>query len=129
AVEEGDYQRARAGCEESLVVCLRIGDKSGVAMPLLNLGWASLLEDRYGEAAALFEEGLTVSRELSARKGMIYCFEGLAAAAVSQGGARRAACLLGAAETVREVTGVSLQPLEQGIHERTLAAARAELDD
>jgi predicted ATPase len=100
-----------AGCfEESLAAARQVHDPLGEAIALHHLGWALLLLGRLPEADADFRENLRLSARLGHDDGVAYGLEGLVAVAASAGDAERAGTLLGAAEALREQTGLYNAP-------------------
>ena len=76
-------------------------------LALTNRAWAALaLGDPRPE---LFERNLRLAARLDNVDGAAYAFEGLIAIAVVQGDPERAGVLTGAAEAVRQATGVGEQ--------------------
>jgi hypothetical protein len=73
-------------------------------------------------------ESLTLFQQLGDQGGIAECLEALAGAAGAQGQPLRAARLFGAAEALREKIGVPLSPADRPTYDRTVAAARAQLD-
>ena len=70
-----------------------------------------------GDAASAaddFDRALAVTSRIGFHEGTAYALEGLAAVAASDGDAERAGFLLGAAQTVRERTGLGSQPTFHG---------------
>ena len=124
AMMEGDYERAEELSREGLALHERAGRRDGMQQPLFNLGAIALLTGRHDEAQELFDRGVELSGELGFRSGIAYSTEGLAAVAAARGDGRRAAELLGAAHVAGERSGVHLEPFEQAMHDRTVAAAR-----
>jgi tetratricopeptide (TPR) repeat protein len=129
AMMDGDYDRAEALSREGLELHERAGRRDGMQQPLFNLGAIALLTGRHDEAQELFERGVELSRELGFLSGIAYSVEGLAAVAAARGDGRRAAELLGAADTAGERSGVHLEPFEQALHDRTVDAARGLVGD
>jgi hypothetical protein len=129
AMMEGDYPRARAMSEEGRELYRRMGQLDGMLQPQFNLGVIELLQGRHEPAAALFSEGIGTALELGFVEGLVYFLEGHAAVRAADGDAELAATLLGAAQVAAERTGVSLEPFERELHERSVARARAALGD
>ena len=129
AMMEGDYERAEELSREGLELHERAGRRDGMQQPLFNLGAIALLTGRHDEAEELFDRGVELSRELGFLSGIAYSVEGLAAVAAARGDGVRAAKLLGAAHLLGERSGVHLEPFEQELHDRTVAAARELLGD
>jgi hypothetical protein len=59
---------------------------------------------------------------------VIACMDGLASALAATGDAEHAATIVGAVEAAEADTGVSLEPYERGVHERTVVALTQTLD-
>ena len=118
----GDAAAALPLFEESVEV-FRASAGRGAARPLSNLGLAALLQGRHAEALRRFDEGVALAAELHYTEAVAYGLEGLAAALSGLGDHARAATLLGAAETAAATVGITLEPLEQRIHEQTVALA------
>jgi predicted ATPase/DNA-binding SARP family transcriptional activator len=64
AMEQGDYEAARALLEESLAFRSERGDRSGVAWDLNTLGGVALRQGNYSLARERFEECLAIWRDL-----------------------------------------------------------------
>jgi tetratricopeptide (TPR) repeat protein len=92
ATDQGDYALARTLHEESLELRREMGDRLGVALSLINLGIVVLAQSldqiepearesqgrnislpQYAHAQALFEESLTIRKELADRPGISEC--------------------------------------------------------
>ncbi|WP_069387875.1 DUF4062 domain-containing protein [Cellulosimicrobium cellulans] len=110
AILQGRVPEA-AGCfEESLAAARQVHDPLGEAIALHHLGWARLLLGRLPEADADFRENLRLSSRLGHDDGVAYGLEGLVAVAASAGDVERAGTLLGAAEALREQSGLYNAP-------------------
>jgi predicted ATPase/DNA-binding SARP family transcriptional activator len=125
----GDYEQARVLCEEALAIARRRGDPPGMPLPLINLGLATFLQGHYDEALACFRQGLELSREIGHVVPKVYCLVGVAAVLAATGDPAEAATIAGAAQAAREATGVSVEPFERGILERTVEATRQALGE
>ncbi len=126
---QGDMVRARRLLEQALVRLREQGIMWGIYRALLALGFIMLEQDHLARAAELYHEGLTLQRQLRFQQHSADGLEGLAGVAVAQGQPERAARLLGAAEALRESIATPRWHVYQTNYERTLAAARAQLDD
>jgi predicted ATPase/DNA-binding SARP family transcriptional activator len=129
AIMQGDCERGAALSAEGLALYERAGERYAMLQPLFNLALAVLLQGRHDDAGARFAGGLRLARDLGYREGVIYFLEGLAAVHAATGEHERAAKLLGAAASAGEETGVSLEPLEREMHDRTVAAVVAALGE
>jgi predicted ATPase/class 3 adenylate cyclase len=58
-----DYERAIAALEEAIALYGELGDKSGAAFALTNLGWATLHGDYRGRVPAFVREAETLMQE------------------------------------------------------------------
>ncbi len=81
----GNHDRARPLFEQGLQAQRHLGDRSGVAQSLNNLGIAALSRGRFDEARAYFEESLDLRRELGDKPGLAGLFDNLGLIALDQG--------------------------------------------
>ncbi len=81
------------------------------------------------KARALFEESLSVAREIGDKLNSTFYLEGLASVVAAQGEPVWAARLWGAAEARRESMGVPISPVERTAYERTVERVRAQLGE
>jgi tetratricopeptide (TPR) repeat protein len=121
---EGDYETARALCEESVSIVRKLGGCAD-AQTLHSLGDIVLQRGDLVRAAELFRESLVVAHRADYRMVIAYCLEGIGAVAAFSGRAAAAARLYGAAEALREAINIFLSPDERADSERGVAAARA----
>ncbi|SFR94201.1 Predicted ATPase [Microbacterium sp. cf046] len=106
-VVRGDLATAAQLFDEALRQADAEGDMFAATLALTNRGWAALA---LGEPRPeLFERNLRLAVTLDNVDGVAYAFEGLIAIAVLQGDPERAGVLTGAAEAVRQLTGVGEQ--------------------
>ena len=101
---------ALADFEQSLGIARRQRDDLGTMIALHHLGWASLLLGDPGRADAAFAESLRVAIRLHHDEGIAYGLEGLVAIGVTAGRLEDAGLFLGAAESLREQTGIYNAP-------------------
>ena len=126
----GDYAAATAFLEEGLALGRQVKDTWSISVAVTNLGRVQLRTGGDGPAArALFGEGLRLARDRNDKRVTAECVQGLAAAAASEGRTAEAARLFAGAETLREMTGAALSPVEQAIEERFLPAVEADLGE
>lgn len=105
-----DVHAAVARFNESLAAAQRQGDDLGATIALHHLGWAEVLVGDFAVARDCFEESLAISARLRHDEGVAYGLEGLTAVAAAAGDPVRAGTLLGAAQVVRERTGLYNAP-------------------
>jgi non-specific serine/threonine protein kinase len=125
----GDYQRARTVYEECLAVFREAGDALREAIVLGNLSYIAQHQGDHGRAEALCKEAIVRLRELELRYPMAFFLAALAGPVAAKGDAERAACLLGAAEALREAMGIGLVPSDQFEVDRYVSAVREQLDE
>ncbi|HEY7454686.1 MAG TPA: BTAD domain-containing putative transcriptional regulator [Thermoleophilaceae bacterium] len=123
ALMEGDADRGADLTEEALEHYAKVGDRYATFPPLFNLAIARLGQGRAAEALERFRNGLELGRELGYREQVVYFLEGLAAAHAAEAQHELAAKLLGAAGTAAAEMGMTLEPLEQDMHDRAVAQA------
>ncbi len=144
---QGDYATARLYFEESLVLAREFGGREGIASALNNLGLSTYRQGDYATARSLLEQSLALFRQDGDKLGMatalIYMSGLVVASAASmeaeremvsgehtrEDGVERGARLLGAAEAILASVGAVLDPLNQKVCERDIAAARDQLGD
>jgi non-specific serine/threonine protein kinase len=122
---EGDHAAARALSEESLAIYRELGGREGIANALNNLGQVASARGDLPAAQAMHAESLAIYRELGDRSGIATSIEALAGIALAQDRPRRAACLWGAMNKLRDAIGAPLMPSERPQYDRQVAAARA----
>jgi tetratricopeptide (TPR) repeat protein len=130
---QGDDVRARAECEESLALCRELGERNGTAQLLLALGYFAYHQHDYTTAYSLYKESLGISRELGYKWLIASGLVGLGEVVATQGQLMWTARLWGAAEALREISGVNATS-DRGypaahfkVYEQALMAARAQL--
>jgi predicted ATPase/transcriptional regulator with XRE-family HTH domain/Tfp pilus assembly protein PilF len=126
---QGDYARAQELHEEGLALFQQLADQSGSANALSNLGRVAYYRGDYVRATTYFTKSLELFRELKDRRGIAECLERLAGVAGARGQAQRAARLYGAAECLHEAINAPVAPADRLYYERTVADARAQLDE
>jgi tetratricopeptide (TPR) repeat protein len=129
ARQRGGISRARAYLEEALTLRRVRGDAFGIAISLIALGGLLREQGDTEQALTSYRESLALSGPAGYVQPMSQCLEGIAGIAMAQGQAERAARLAGAAATLRQQSGMSLDPEERADFDQTVAAARAALGD
>lgn len=120
ALLQSDVQTASHRFEESLRLAEEQRDELSETIALHHFAWAQLLLGEVAEAQSAFEKSLTLSRSLGHVEGIAYGLEGLVATAASAGEIERAGRLLGAAESLREQSGLYNAP-SFSFHDRWVA--------
>jgi predicted ATPase/DNA-binding CsgD family transcriptional regulator len=103
----GDDERAASMYQESLALFRKAGDLRRIAFSLIGLAHIANRRGDLEQALVSYREGLAYARNVGDRQHIAVCLEGLADVARAQGQPVRAARLLGAAETLRDVLGIS----------------------
>ncbi|MGY1694746.1 MULTISPECIES: ATP-binding protein [unclassified Geodermatophilus] len=127
---QGDLDGAASTVEEGLRVARRSGDRAGACVALFNLAQVALAQSRHDDAALLLAEGVVLSERMHDRANLAHFVEGLGAVAATRGDARRAACLLGAAEGLLAAVGSPVYNYyrpDRGLYDRATARARERL--
>jgi tetratricopeptide (TPR) repeat protein len=100
----GRAAEALALFDEARSDAVRTGDQFVEGLTLTNVGWSRLA---LGEAhPEFFTRHLQITLSFGSEDGVGYAFEGLAACAIVLGETERAGMFLGAAETIRQRTGI-----------------------
>jgi non-specific serine/threonine protein kinase len=86
------------------------GDLQTLGYLLATYGFSLLQNAQPDKARPVFEEALEIERRLDNRDNVLYMLDGLASYAAMVGELRRAARLLGAAESLQDETGTRLMP-------------------
>jgi hypothetical protein len=89
----------------------------------VNVATALVALDRPADASAELTRALDAYLELEYEEGVSYCLDVAAAVSLAHGEAADAAALAAAAGALRAKHGVAPEPVEQRLHERTVAAA------
>ncbi len=128
ALSQRDYAAARALFEKGLESFSRLGDKHFANTMKSGLADVARREGNYTEAAALYHECLAVWREFGHRGAIARCLECLGFIANAQGEPERAAQLMGAAQTLREISDSQMTPEEGPEYDHELAILHSKLD-
>lgn len=105
---EGDPRAARAAAAQGAELARATGDLYGLEMMTLNLGSAWLAAGNLDAARPALTEALQIARRIDDRVSLVYLLSALAYQAAMSRRASLAARLLGAAETARSTTGITL---------------------
>jgi non-specific serine/threonine protein kinase len=126
----GELAMAATHLEAALDQYRGIGYARGESKTLLILGDVARDREDHRRAWTHYRESLALAGEHGDLRTILDALAGLATVAVAWGAPEHAARLLGAAEALREAIGTMiLLPADRESHERTVAAARAELSE
>ena len=103
------------------------GDHYALGIMLLNLGAAALTTGDLDESAPLLAEALRLAHQIDDRVAQFYLLDAFGCHAALAGRARRAAQLLGAADTVRAEAGANVMPFLVPLLARARESAAATL--
>jgi hypothetical protein len=126
---EGTFDKAAPLFEEALALNRELSDRAGIGWSLHNLGHVALQAGDTGRAATLFVESLTIRAQQDYKAGVAAGLSGVASVAARTGQLERAARLFGAAETLLASIHAVLAPADKLVHDRDLAAVRAQLSE
>ena len=122
ARRQGDYGRARELHLQALSFYREAGLAAETARSLVSLGYVEELRGELDAAEACHLESLRLTWDLADAAPLAVALEGLACAAAARRRPRRAAVLLGAAESVRARTGTPPLPQERADIQRAADA-------
>jgi predicted ATPase/class 3 adenylate cyclase len=126
AMVRGDYRRAIELTEESLVLRREPGGV-GVGLALHNLAVCYLFTARMEDARTAARESLAVSRASGDFSMLPWILALIGSVAARRGDAEVGARLIGAADAMRERTGVSFASPEAELHDCTVGELRGTL--
>jgi predicted ATPase/DNA-binding SARP family transcriptional activator/DNA-binding CsgD family transcriptional regulator len=130
ARHRGDYEQAKTLALESQALSRQMADKWQLAR---ITGWLGVVtvysSDGHDAAEGFLKESLALNREIGSLEYVAYCLEGFAGLAGARAQGARAARLWGAAEALRETISDPLAPADRPEYDRSMAAARAGLDE
>jgi predicted ATPase/DNA-binding SARP family transcriptional activator len=125
----GDLERARASFELCVSVARQLDDHPTIAHPLAALARVLTLQGDYAGARRCLAESLPIHAGNDDRWGLAEALEAAAHLAAEQRDARRAAALLGAADTLRQSMGLALPPHQLADRGRLTAAIQAQVGE
>lgn len=100
-----EYDRARRCYEESLSLSKEIGDRSGVARALLNIGAIEHALQHSEEAELLYEQSAAISREIGDRRHLAIALGNLGHLAYQDQAYERAAALVRESLDIKQESG------------------------
>lgn len=128
-MQRRDLTKARIFWEHGLELARKINDKSFIAWGLEGLADTAILESQAGQAKTLHTESLKSKLEVMDKPGIPYSFEGLAQAAVLEGKSEHAAVLWGAAEQLRMLLNLPMDPSREDIYTSLIPTAREQIGE
>ncbi len=129
ALQAGDNALATQRLEEALALYRRLEDRWGPALVLSKLAMVKRAEADLETAQRLCIESLRLANGAADLWSIITFLERLAGLAAARGQAMHAVRLLGSVQALREAVGIPRPLTLSGEYERSVAAARAQLDD
>ena len=126
---QGDRTSAKRYYEGCLAIVKETGERNREAIQYENLGIIAYHDDEFELAERLIKQGLTLFRQLGSGYGLATVLGSLAGPVAALGRPRRAARLLGAADTHLESIGVDQQPADQPAIRLFLEAVRRALSE
>ncbi len=129
AVARDGHERAMMLHEEISALAREAGDGFALAVSMAMGAFASLGLGDAERAKALCAEGFALAQRPRVMNVTAFHLHASAALAGSQGRPVRSARLWGAAESLREVTGAMLSPVETRVYGPYIDAARMRLDE
>jgi len=130
ALSQGNAAEAHSLAGESLALFREIGDRQNTAVALCLLARVEANQGNYAAARTFYEESLATAARGMDDKGLIpSCLEGLAAVVAAQDELVWAARLWGTAESLREIMGVPLPPVDRPAYEGSITVARSQLGE
>jgi predicted ATPase/DNA-binding SARP family transcriptional activator len=128
ALSQGQLEIAADQFEQSLALLREAHDVANVARSLYNLGAVEIERGRIELAQPLLLEALELSAGVNDKEDMAWCLIALAAVGALGGRAEDATVVLGFADAFLDRIGAAIKPVEQLLHDRTLARLRTALD-
>jgi tetratricopeptide (TPR) repeat protein len=125
----GNPTKAMLQLYESLTIHRELGDRRRCVGVLASLVATTLELHDLGHARELLAELFDLCGQLESFQGYSWGLRGAADLLLQAGLPEQATRLLGAAEALRKAQAIPLWPDEHGGYERTIAAARATLDE
>src|SRR5207248_7963643 len=126
---QGDAEKAKRMLDESLAVFERLSDSEGIASALYFLGCLAFEEGDTATASERLQRSLAVNSKIGLMQEVALCLEQLGAVEVARGEERRAACLLGVAEGLRQTIGVPVPAANREVQARVRTMLRKQLGE
>jgi predicted ATPase/class 3 adenylate cyclase len=128
AVFHGSYSQALEHYEEGEMLFRQLGDRHMVNAMQSERAHIERRLGHYAQAVELYSRTLLDWQELGNRAALAHELECLAFIAVAQNQTQRAACLLAAAEALRQSANTPMTANERDEYDQNVAALRAQMD-
>ena len=125
---QGDLVRGIERCREAARRFDELGMRDEGAGAAANVALGLLRQGEDEVALDVVSASLATYAELGEHDGVSYCLDVVAAATLRRGEPRTVAFLVGAADALRAGTGAAAPPLEQALHDETVAGLAGVLD-
>jgi len=127
---QGDSSRAKQVAEQGLELAREVGAAEAICVACYAGAMVAQAEHDHEQARGLYEEGLVLAAEAGNETNVVYCLEGLATLAASEGSLARAGRLWGAAEALLEKIEVAayIYAPDRSVHQGQVSAACARLE-
>ena len=130
ALRNRDPESAVPALEEALSLFRALQDRPGMAHTRISLGQAiHYYQGNRAQAESYYAESLSLFLNLRDRRGIAECLERVVEMAASEELSERVARLGGAAEALREIIGVPMEPNERLPYAKIVASARAHIGE
>jgi non-specific serine/threonine protein kinase len=126
---QGDLTEARELYEEAISYLRELGDANRMTYPLRRLGYITLYEKNYSEAARLFGESMDLNHQLNHLQGMTACLVAFAAIHRTMGNLEVTAILCGCIEKLIQQISASLWFIDTVEYDRSVSELKRVLDD
>jgi non-specific serine/threonine protein kinase len=126
---QGNWSEARMVYEESIAFGKEIHSVNMLTYPLRRLGYLTLYEKNYFEAAQLFRESMELNRQLDHLQGTVACLAAFAAIHRAMGNLEKTAILCGCVEKLLQQISAQLFFIDTVEYERTVSELKKSLDE
>jgi len=128
-VQTGNFDEARSTFESAKENFLKLGDRHRLNMISSELAHIERYEGDYSKAISLYRETLKEWQRIGHRAAIAHQLESIGFIAKALEDPEKSACLLGAAEALRERIGTTMSPHERVEYENEIADLKANMDE
>jgi len=129
AARRGDLTEAYTAFEEASALFQKMRDRPFYNASRSEIGHIYRKQGQYHEAASIYRETIRVFQELGQFAAVAHELECFAFIAIAKSQVQRAACLLGAAESLRERIKSSMRDMERSEYYQELSALQAQMEE